>query len=54
MLFFPIPLNAEKRKMLSMGKEIGSRKIPEWAKGDPLMEWYATTIWGIRIVDDEI
>ena len=36
-----------------MSKERGSHKIPEWAKGDPLMEWYATTIWGKRIVDDD-
>jgi DNA-3-methyladenine glycosylase I len=27
--------------------------IPNWAKGDPLMEWYATTIWGRRIYEDD-
>lgn len=26
--------------------------IPEWAKGDELLEWYATKIWGKRNSDD--
>ena len=30
------------------------RKVPEWAAGDPLMEWYATEIWGRRIDDDNL
>ncbi len=29
-----------------------NNNIPEWAKGDPLMEWYATTVWGKKISDD--
>ena len=29
------------------------RQVPEWARGDPLMEWYATEIWGKRISDDD-
>ena len=28
------------------------REIPEWARGDPLMEWYATEIWGRKVEDD--
>ena len=28
-------------------------EIPEWAKGDPLMEWYATKVWGKKISDDD-
>ena len=23
--------------------------VPEWARGDPLMEWYATEVWGKKI-----
>ena len=30
------------------------RQIPEWADGDPLMEWYAATIWGKRLDDDNV
>lgn len=30
------------------------RQVPEWAAGDPLMEWYATTIWGKRLDDDNV
>ena len=30
------------------------REVPEWAQGDPLMEWYATTIWGKRVDDDDV
>ena len=29
-------------------------RVPEWAVGDPLMEWYATTIWGKRLDDDNV
>ena len=29
------------------------RQVPEWALGDPLTEWYATTIWGKRLDDDD-
>ena len=33
----------------------GEHQVPAWALGDPLMEWYATTIWGKRIdVDDTL
>ena len=28
-------------------------EVPWWAKGDPLMEWYATEIWGKRMVNDD-
>ena len=28
-------------------------QIPAWALGDPLMEWYATTIWGKRSESDD-
>ena len=28
-------------------------KVPGWAKGDPLMEWYATEVWGKRVTDDD-
>ena len=28
-------------------------QVPEWARGDPLMEWYATEIWGRRVQDDD-
>ena len=27
--------------------------VPVWARGDPLMEWYATKIWGRRVDDDD-
>ena len=27
-------------------------EVPEWARGDPLMEWYATEVWGRKIDDD--
>jgi len=40
-------------KRLCMSKKSGGRKVPEWAKGDALMEWYATTIWGQKIDDDD-
>ena len=30
-----------------------TQDMPEWARGDPLMEWYATEIWGRRIDDDD-
>ena len=30
-----------------------TQEMPEWARGDPLMEWYATEIWGKRIDDDD-
>ncbi|MCZ6788854.1 MAG: DNA-3-methyladenine glycosylase I [Chloroflexi bacterium] len=29
------------------------REVPEWAQGDPLMEWYATEVWGKRVTDDD-
>ena len=29
------------------------REMPWWAVGDPLMEWYATEIWGKRVEDDD-
>ena len=29
------------------------REVPWWAQGDPLMEWYATEIWGKRVHDDD-
>ena len=29
-------------------------KIPEWAKNDPLMTWYATEIWGKRVDNDDM
>ena len=28
-------------------------EVPEWALGDPLMEWYATEVWGRKIDDDD-
>jgi DNA-3-methyladenine glycosylase I len=28
--------------------------IPGWARGDPLMEWYATEVWGRRVGDDDL
>ena len=28
-------------------------QIPEWARGDPLMERYATEVWGKRMEDDD-
>lgn len=28
-------------------------EVPAWAQGDPLMEWYAATIWGKRVDDDD-
>jgi len=28
-------------------------QIPTWAFGDPVMEWYATTIWGNRTDNDD-
>ena len=30
-----------------------ARKIPEWALGDPLREWYATEVWGRRTDSDD-
>ena len=33
-------------------KKENNHNIPEWAKGDPLMEWYAATVWGKKIFDD--
>ena len=27
-------------------------EVPEWARGDPLVEWYATEVWGRKIDDD--
>ena len=30
-----------------------TRELPWWAQGDPLMEWYATEIWGRRVEDDD-
>ena len=29
------------------------REVPEWAAGDPLMEWYATEVWGRRVDSDD-
>jgi DNA-3-methyladenine glycosylase I len=29
------------------------REMPEWARGDPLMEWYATEVWGRQVEDDD-
>ncbi|MEE9276853.1 MAG: DNA-3-methyladenine glycosylase I [Dehalococcoidia bacterium] len=29
------------------------REVPEWVRGDPLMEWYALEVWGNRIRDDD-
>ena len=29
------------------------REVPEWAQGDPLMEWYATEVWGKRVTNDD-
>ena len=28
-------------------------EMPWWAVGDPLMEWYATEIWGKKVEDDD-
>ncbi len=28
-------------------------EMPWWAAGDPLMEWYATEIWGKKVEDDD-
>ena len=28
-------------------------EVPEWARGNPLMEWYATEVWGRRTNDDD-
>tara|TARA_B100001971_G_scaffold128995_1_gene118876 strand:- start:77 stop:583 length:507 start_codon:yes stop_codon:yes gene_type:complete len=30
-----------------------NQQIPDWAKGDPLMEWYAATIWGKKVQEDD-
>ena len=30
-----------------------NREVPEWARGDPLMEWYATEVWGKKVEDDD-
>ena len=30
-----------------------NREIPSWARGDPLLEWYAGEIWGKRMHDDD-
>ena len=27
--------------------------MPPWAQGDPLMEWYATKVWGRRVDNDD-
>ena len=36
-----------------MEKEGGeTQHVPWWADGDPLMTWYATEVWGVRISDD--
>lgn len=29
------------------------QEVPEWARGDPAMEWYAKEIWGKRVADDD-
>ena len=29
------------------------REVPKWARGDPLMEWYATEVWGQWVDDDD-
>ncbi|MBI2855802.1 MAG: DNA-3-methyladenine glycosylase I [Chloroflexi bacterium] len=29
------------------------REVPEWARGDPLMEWYALEVWGKRVLNDD-
>ena len=29
------------------------KQLPGWAQGDPLMEWYATEIWGRRLENDD-
>jgi len=29
------------------------QQVPDWARCDPLMEWYATTVWGKRVEDDD-
>ena len=29
------------------------RAVPEWGQTDPLMEWYATEVWGRRTDDDD-
>ena len=29
------------------------QEVPEWARGDPLMEWYASEVWGKRVADDD-
>ena len=34
-------------------KIIENSNIPDWAIGDPLMERYASTIWGKRVYDDD-
>lgn len=36
-----------------MSADEQSQEMPGWARGDPLMEWYATEIWGKRIDDDD-
>ena len=33
-------------------KKILTSEVPEWARGDPLMRWYATEVWGRKIDDD--
>ena len=32
----------------------GEHELPWWGKGDPLMEWYATEIWGKRLDNDDV
>lgn len=37
-----------------MGPDVGDgHEAPEWARGDPLMEWYAMEVWGRRAPDDD-
>ena len=33
--------------------EAERREVPEWAAGDPLMEWYAMEVWGRRVEGDD-
>ena len=38
---------------MSPARTDGDREVPDWARGDPLREWYATEVWGKRVHDDD-
>ena len=34
-------------------KQEARREVPDWARDDPLTEWYATKVWGKRVDEDD-